>query len=141
MSDLDAMMAVADDSAIDGDRFRPSEWVGNLILLAGVTRDSWEDKTTAAIDVVVILDADDGPRFYEDSVIFGTVAAKQVINSGKPIFLAVITEGENKKGNPPIIFRTPEDSQTQAAREWWKKGLITGSPAEGFRYAPDEAPF
>jgi hypothetical protein len=141
MSDLDELMATADESKLDMDRFRPSEWVGKLVLFCGITRDSWEDKTTAAVDVVVVLDADDGPKFYEDSVVFGTVAAKQLLNSGKPIFLGVISEGENKKGNPPIIFRTPIMAQTKAAREWWKKGLIAGSPAEGFRYAPDEAPF
>ncbi|MGH6978004.1 MAG: hypothetical protein ACRED4_01725, partial [Brevundimonas sp.] len=93
--------------------FTPSEYVEEV-------KTDFGDKDAVMTDLVV-LTAEGGPAEYTDVMIFqGSLigALKRKIPTGR-MLLGVIAKGEAKKGqNAPYILTSPDEAQTQMARDY-----------------------
>lgn len=115
-----------------GEGFRSADWEGHLVLfynpekltVPGYQNDGEQD--VADCDVVVVVDAEDGPAVFVDSWVFGTVMAPGLFKSGSEIVIGIVDTGEaSQKGRTaPWILSEPSPKKRMKALKFHKKNMI-----------------
>lgn len=142
-------MDFATTSDLSGESFKAAEHEGKLILALHSTQDEydgdWGPTKIAVVDLLIVLDADDGPLVYKDAWVFGAALVPTLLRAKDQPFLGRVASEKSKNGRNVWVFEDASKKDMKAAAAWSKKFLDQGPTGrytfKGNLDDPNEAPF